>query len=169
MSQENEFLEFLLNEQIYQIADSTEETVVDKVKEGNVAYSTGISTLKEPKEEPTVVAGEGILILFDNVLAEGMLDSERDYLSKILGAVGKDINAVIAQNVSKQKPEYQGFSSIVAFTPNHQLPVDLATQQYEMTNLLEARLIVADSLSNIAASPELRKKLWSVLQQMFLK
>ena len=157
MSEGNEFLEFLLNDQMYEIGELSSPPVAQ--------------TLESETSESGVDLGvkEGILILYDNVLGDDMLEADRAYLSKILGAVDKDISMITAQNVCKSKPDYQGFKSIIAFTPNHQLPVDLATQQYQLTNFLEARLIIADSLSNIAASPELRKSLWGALQQMFLK
>ena len=172
MSENNEFLPFLINEDIYIIDTIAEESIseVASNSEGNMVATVNNEEdeqikLSEPVQEYQPL--HDILIIFDNPNSKSLPEDEREYLGKILGAIGKSVDKVDFQNVAATTPNGSGYKQIISFTPNHQLPVAASTQMYISTKLGEGILIVADSLKNISTSTELRKKLWGVLQEVF--
>jgi hypothetical protein len=168
MNESKDFLRFVINEDIYQIDEKGNESIdmVDK------SASEQAVEIKEESSEvnvnPPVKRESEILVLFDNMSSANILDTEKAYLGKIAGAIGRSTDKMDFQNISKMQPDVSGYKHILAFTPNHKLKVDLATQQYLEVDYQDSVLIIADSLTNIAASPDLRKKLWGVLQSAFL-
>ncbi|SMD37998.1 hypothetical protein SAMN04488029_3581 [Reichenbachiella faecimaris] len=171
MNESNDFLKFLINEDIFLIDEkSVKNSQVDAVVDHeDTPQKEKVSTVQEPSvelESPAKPTHE-TLILFDNPTAVNLPTSDLEYLGKILGAIGSSIEKVDFQNVAATTPKTVGYSYVIAFTPNHQLPVPVSTQQYVSTKLGDGQLIVADALNNISASPDLRKKLWGVLQQVF--
>ncbi|WP_422362253.1 hypothetical protein [Reichenbachiella sp.] len=170
MSESNEFLKFLINEDIYLIDNLPEAEVTIEPEKETVANSEPSPTIvSEPKvtlSSPQKPTNE-ILVIFDNPTAKGLPTGDLEYLGKILGAIGQSTEKVDFQNVAATTPKPTGYDYVIAFTPNHQLPVAASTQQYVSTKLGDGRLIVADALNNISASTDLRKKLWNVLQQVF--
>lgn len=175
MSESKDFLKFLINEDIYLIDNLPEAEVEVKeateapVKETTPASEPSPARVSEPKitlstpQKPT----NEILVIFDNPTAKNLPAGDLAYLGKIMGAIGKSVEKVDFQNVAATTPKAVGYDYVIAFTPNHQLPVPASTQQYVSTKLGDGQLIVADALNNIAASTDLRKKLWGVLQQVF--
>ncbi|MEP2025861.1 MAG: hypothetical protein ABJH98_10990 [Reichenbachiella sp.] len=171
MNESNEFLKYLINEDIYAIDEKSEViTQPDAVAEtSDGAQKEEVTSVQEPVvalEKPAKPTNE-ILIIFDNPTAVNLPAADLDYLGKILGAIGKSIDKVDFQNVAATTPKTAGYVHVIAFTPNHQLPIPSSTQQYVSTKLGEGHLIIADALNNISASTDLRKKLWGVLQQVF--
>lgn len=171
MSDTNEFLPFLINEEIY-VIDTQKERPSEVVHEKTVTTNSLVSapvSVAEPKVEltPPEKPSNEILVIFDNPLAKNLPVGEIEYLAKILGAIGKSTERADFQNVAATSPKASGYKYVIAFTPNHQLPVAASTQQYVPVPLGEGQLIIADALNNIAASTELRKNLWGVLQQVF--
>lgn len=169
MSESNEFLKFLINEDVYLIDNLPVAQEEERPKEIPQTEASAPTIASEPKvilstpQRPT----NEILIIFDNPTAKSLPAGDLEYLGKIMGAIGKSVEKVDFQNVAATTPKAVGYGYVIAFTPNHQLPVPASTQQYVSTKLGDGQLIVADALNNIAASTELRKKLWGVLQQVF--
>lgn len=168
MSDAADFLKYVINEDIYLIdtfSDAVENTA--EVEELKPAIQEDVS---EPTEElkKVVVPSNEILVVYDNVIADEMLQTELNYLGKILGAIGKSTDLIDSLNVASSKPNHQGYKYVLCFTPNHKLPIPISTIQYEKVNFEGAQVVIADSLTNISGSTDLRKKLWGVLQGMFL-
>lgn len=169
MSESNDFLKFLINEDIYSIDDQKEQPAVEQPSAAAAAPAEPSKTTEEPVAKVVLPAKpkHEIVILFDNPIAEALPADDLAYLGKILGAIGRSAEKVDFLNVAKGAPSVTGYAYVIAFTPNHQLPVSASTQQYVSVELGDARLIVADALNNISASKDLRLKLWGVLQQVF--
>lgn len=171
MSDTKDFLPFLINEDIYVIdtqSDQQKATIEEK-QEPVVEVQAAPAVVAEPKVElsaPERPTNE-ILVVFDNPMAKDLPNDDLEYLGKILGAIGQSTDKVDFQNVAATTPKTAGYLYVIAFTPNHQLSVPASTQQYVPVKLGDGQLIVADALNNIAASTDLRKKLWGVLQQVF--
>lgn len=173
MGNSNEFLKFLINEDIYLIDQKEESSAVVEevsvVEDSATVEEVAPAVVSEPEEKLVVIEKpkNQILVIFDNPTAKELPAGDLDYLGKILGAIGQSTDKVDFQNVAATTPKAVGYDYVIAFTPNHQLPVAASTQQYVSTKLGDGQLIVADALNNISASTDLRKKLWGVLQQVF--
>ena len=171
MSESNEFLKFLINEDIYLIDNLPEapKEVKEPVVDSAPKPESEKSIVSEPKValSPPQKPVNEVLVIFDNPTAKHLPAGELEYLGKILGAIGRSVEKVDFQNVAATTPKPVGYRYVITFTPNHQLPVPASTQQYVAAKLGDGQLIVADALNNISASTDLRKKLWSVLQQVF--
>lgn len=170
MSESKEFLKFLINEDIYVIDQKEVSVQKEPVEENALEEEQSVTVeVKEPEEKMVlpVKPKNEILVIFDNPTAKNLPKEDLEYLGKILGAIGKSTEKVDFQNVAATTPKAVGYDFVIAFTPNHQLPVAASTQQYVSTKLGDGQLIVADALNNISASTDLRKKLWGVLQQVF--
>lgn len=172
MNEPADFLKFLINEDIYVIDEkkeiiSTGTTGKEHVENTEVIHET--SLVQEPVETlaPPNKQVHEILILFDNPSADDLPTADMEYLGKILGAIGQSNEKVDFLNLANETVSSEGYKHIIAFTPNHQLPIDGSTQQYVAVKFGESKLIIADALNNISASTDLRKKLWGVLQEVF--
>ncbi|UXX79312.1 hypothetical protein N7E81_18325 [Reichenbachiella carrageenanivorans] len=172
MSESNDFLKFLINEDIYVIDGQNEEPPVVEAKEAPVVVEAE-KAIEAPVAAKIIIPAKPtkpkheVIILFDNPIAETLPAVDMAYLEKILGAIGLSTEKVDFLNVAKHAPSVSGYAYVIAFTPNHQLPVSVSTQQYVSVKLGDAQLIVADALNNISVSKDLRLKLWGVLQQVF--
>jgi len=171
MSESNDFLKFLINEDIYVIDTKLESELetIRAVKESEDSVTSKISKVEEPIEKLVVSEKQKneVLVIFDNPTSADLPAEDKDYLGKILGAIGKSNEKADFHNVAQATPNADGYAFVIAFTPNHQLPVSASTQQYVAVKLGNGQLIVADALNNISTSTDLRKKLWGVLQQVF--
>lgn len=173
MNDSNDFLKFLINEDVYIIDQKSEEKVTEVLSENKPEKTkeNEPSSVAEPVEEleaPEMPKNE-ILVIFDNPSAVELPAADFEYLGKILVAIGKSTDKVDFLNVAQNVTNVNGYAQVIAFTPNHKLPVPVSIQQYVAVKLEGAQLIVADALNNISASTDLRKKLWGVLQQVFAK
>lgn len=171
MSDSKDFLPFLINEDIYLIDTEAEvqQAPTEERQQPAAEVDAAPAVVAEPKVElktPALPQNE-ILVIFDNPIAKDLPKGDLEYLGKILGAIGKSTEKVDFQNVAATTPKAIGYSHVIAFTPNHQLSVPASTMQYVPVPLGDGQLIIADALNNIAASTDLRKKLWGVLQQVF--
>ncbi|MEP1778663.1 hypothetical protein [Reichenbachiella sp.] len=164
MSDSNDFLNFLINEDIYVIDENdvtstnlSGENEPEMVEEAEVR----LNSLEKPKHE--------ILVLFDNPSATNLSSDDLEYLGKILGSINLSKDHVEFLNVvGASAPITDGYKYVIAFTPNHQLSLDKSVQQYVAMNLGDTKVIIADALRNISTSTDLRKKLWTVLQEVFV-
>lgn len=101
---------------------------------------------------------------------------EHAFLKKVLAAVGLASLDVKFGNLSEQKTHNvkeiaraQQARHILVFGAH--LPIEnlLKLEPYRMYKLDETRFVRVDSLSDIEQSTELKKKLWDVLQKIFLQ
>lgn len=169
-SDTKDFLKFLINEEIYLIdsqeADGQPKPIVADKPSASLEDSTVVAEEEAAPVAPSAPVHE-ILVIFDNPISKDLVAGDREYLGKILGAIGQSIDQVAFHNMATGSTSTEGYRFVMAFTPNHQLEVPISTMQYTSVKLKESQLIVADALSNIAQSTDLRKKLWAVLQQVF--
>jgi len=112
---------------------------------------------------------KGILILFQGQQLE---DLHREFLMKILGAVGcslKDVALVPAENIQNHSPssidELNPHKCLVFGTISHSI-MTYKTASYE-TIPGETEYFFADDLENLANSTDLKRKLWKGLQILF--
>ncbi|MBU2913804.1 hypothetical protein [Reichenbachiella agariperforans] len=172
MSESQEFLKYLINETLYQIDPVEMSSAVNEVaatespiQQPSASKVEAVPQVSDPK--PTYQAPiNKVLILFENPNGEEMLAVQKDYLTKILGAVKLTWDGVDSRNVRtfplEQPPVHQ---YVIAFTAAHELGV---LSPYQMGVKGNQKVVMAHDLSTIAASVEYRKQLWSALQQMFL-
>ncbi|MEO9967855.1 MAG: hypothetical protein ABJF11_18835 [Reichenbachiella sp.] len=170
MTDSNDFLKFLINENIYLIDEKGEAEAQAVDPKDTTSYSDDSQEAQANEPEPVLekpIPSNDILIIFDNPSEPELAVGDKEYLDKILGAIGKSIAIVDFLNVAVTNPEINGYKQVIAFTPNHKLPIAVSTMQYAATTMDGIEIIVADSLINISGSTDLRKKLWGVLQQVF--
>ncbi|MFY0653007.1 MAG: hypothetical protein JXQ96_13275 [Cyclobacteriaceae bacterium] len=177
----NEFLKYFINEDLYHV-----EEKVTEPKEKEYAGETENSTEVVPKvEEPKVqlessevmeevelkykgANAKGILVLVEDANAEFLNDKDLQYLLKILGAVKLSLEEIALVNIVNQKSvDSLDFQKALLFTSNHNFSLD-NTEKYSALSHNEKTVLVADPVDQIAASVELRKSLWGALQGMFL-
>ncbi|QHL86409.1 hypothetical protein GU926_02695 [Nibribacter ruber] len=98
------------------------------------------------------------------------------FLSKVLAAVGLATNQVkfgnfLTENIQniKNLAKEQQAKQILLF--GETLPVEnlLKLEAYKMYKAEETRFVRVDSLTQIETNTELKKKLWDVLQKIFLQ
>ena len=186
---DNQFIKFLINEDIYvldedvstlesnsieaesseneteevkQVEETTVEVVAEQVNQEKVELPT------EKVDAPVIVTPvyKKILIIVADTTNEKLNLTDKKYIAKILQAVKVDLYQITLINVLNEPiADLTGVEKILAFTPNHKL--DISASLYKETDYNESKLLVANPLNEIAASVELRKKLWSELQVMF--
>ena len=139
------FLPFFLNEKIYLIDETTQ--VPKKIR---------VQKVEEPKEiyEPT----NSVLIISE--YGENLPADQKEYLGKILGAVKLNLNSVDYSNNGDHMDSYRKVICFGGLFEN-------SPTAYAKTKELTHELLVADPLQKISESIELRKKLWSGLQDLF--
>lgn len=155
MSKEDDFLKYFINETLYRV----DEEVMEK-NPPEASDQDDNTAPEEPKNE--------ILIVFAHPSGTALSSEDMEYLNKILGAVGRSTAVVDFCNLSEGRSvQSMSHPYILAFVPHDQIPVDVPTESYVPAHLGHSQWIVADTLSEIAASTDLRKRLWSALQQVF--
>lgn len=162
MSDKASFLKFLLTEDVYVIDEKTEKTSTDsETTTETIANSPSVegNQLLNKAPKPT----SEFLILFDNSNEETMKASESEFLQKILSAVKIDLNAVDLINVNIVEPELSLYKKVISFTSQYPLEV---TDKYKLVSN-DQMILLADGLTTIASSVDLKKKLWVELQGMF--
>jgi len=162
-----DFLKFLIHEDIYLIEKtgeySSENPLEHNSKPKVSQEKTATSIIEIVLQSPI----KSIVILYENRSDVQMPQSDHEYLGKILGAVKKSFDDVQLINTAMELTTdilkakcIISFDSSVQLLNKYNLPYQLIKD--------DSQIIKADKLSTIAQSPELRKKLWGVLQEMFL-
>jgi DNA polymerase III psi subunit len=121
-------------------------------------------------------ATKGTYLLFAVGQDEFSLMPQHQFLSKVLAAVGLETNQVkfgnfLTGNIQniKELARQQQAKQILLF--GETLPVEnlLKLEAYKMYKADETRFVRVDSLAQIENNTELKKKLWDVLQKIFLQ
>jgi len=171
--QDLNFLKFIYNEDLYLVEDTAKKSSSGLQADPAEIQTDLIETIKEEglqkTQEPAPAyqaKQKDILILVENDSQNSLSESDLAYLIKILAAVKvneQDIDLInVSQNSEYLQKEYQ---KILSFTPNHQLS-DVG-ELYSLHHSGNSQIIVADDLKTLAASTDLRRKLWAALQEMF--
>ncbi|MGL1889418.1 MAG: hypothetical protein OCD76_23085 [Reichenbachiella sp.] len=182
MSENANFLKFLINEDIYPLQDdeakvsqpnataqpvSAEPSKADApvaVQESAPAYTpSAVEKVENPVAPPEQLPKNQVVVLFSNSASETMKVEESAFLLKILSAVKMNFELVDMVNVDLGVNKAHLYKKVVAFTPNHGLS---ATQKYQ-TLSGDQQVLLADDLTSIASSQDLKKQLWGELQKMF--
>lgn len=179
------FLKYLINEELYLIEEEKEEQVqpqvpseseIEKVEKPKIEtpvekltdpLETDQSAVAEPAEEliKRKHSGKAVLIIFDNTISDSMNPEEKAYLQKILSAVKLNIDdsdLVHVSNIGEYMLE--GYQKVLSFSQKFN-PANF--DLYVINKLENAQSLIADDLTTISQSVELRKKLWGSLQKMF--
>lgn len=155
MSKEDDFLKYFINETLYRV----DEKVMDKNQPEESAQNQNVAS-EEPKNE--------ILIVFGNASDTALPTEDMEYLNKILAAVGRSTVEVDFCNIFEGRSAQSMIHPyILAFVSHDRMPVDFPKKSYVPARLGHSQWIVADALNDIAVSTDLRKRLWSALQQVF--
>lgn len=169
MSESNNFLKFLLTDEVYVIDEQLEpspitQKVVDKVDVKPETKEVILSPKQDNlKVESVSTPTSEILVLFSNADDDHLHTEESSFLQKILSAVKMDINKVDLINVEKKDSNPTLYKKVIAFTSQHGLP---ANNKYQLS-VSDQTVLLADDLSAISSSVDLKKKLWAELQKMF--
>lgn len=166
---DKEFIKYLIHEEIYVInQDKT-------VQKDNFFFDNTYENINQIEKQivsektiPQVVLPvyKKILIIVADTTDNKLNIKDKKYIAKILQAVKVDLYQTTLINILHETlGDLTGIEKILAFTPNHQ--IDIVSSPYKITDYQGAKFLVADSLSDIALSVELRKKLWVELQVMF--
>lgn len=168
--QDLDFLPFIYNEELYQIEKAaTESILVEPEITSEVQSGVDENVASNKVEEPVAAYAEPqkeVLVLFESKNQEALAVADADYLKKILAAVKLTKEQVDLVNVC-QKTDYQPnkYKKILSFTASHH--IEGVAETYSIQSVGEAKVVVADDLHTLAASPELRRKLWATLKAMF--
>lgn len=175
-----EFLKFFINEDLYHVeevkpfSDTIEAIATETTRDSNPAGKEA-PKVEEPQETiapppPPVFKGgnnKGILVLVEDAEAEFLNQKDLDYLLKILGAVKLSLDDIALVNTSKETGYARiSFKQAWVFTTNHTFQLNNA-QKYTLLQAPGHQAVLADPLTDIAASVELRKALWGILKEAF--
>ena len=143
-----EFLPYLISEDLYSIPEEKNSIESDKVESGKVAIV---------EEEAIPYSKEGVLVVTDH---ESLPEDQKTYLGKILGAVGLELSQA---NFSTSTSVIHKYEQVICFRK------DQAREQklYSIENEEGSQVIYSDPLDEVALSVDLRKQLWAGLQMLF--
>lgn len=142
------YLPYFIDEQIF---------IVDE-RSGNSALESKEDIQESPK--PEIIAEVVIIPLL--VLTGPLTSEDRALFSKILGALGKNINEVtIIENPNQLLPSYE---KLIIFGDHL---VDGTNQSYYSIIDNSTSWLRSNALSEIANSKEEKTKLWKALQLWF--
>ncbi|MFY0626008.1 MAG: hypothetical protein JXR07_06930 [Reichenbachiella sp.] len=178
---DSDYLKFFIHEDLYDIKEETEvdlekktegsQPVAPIVEEPNVELETPnkteTPTVVEPIEKPKglILSENQVLIVFDNPESKTMQPSQSAYLEKILGAVKFTMNQVdLCQISDLSQRKIDDYKQIISFTEKYK---GLSVGKYEVGQNKSSKVLLADDLTIISESVELRKKLWESLKEMF--
>ncbi|MBA9077350.1 hypothetical protein [Rufibacter quisquiliarum] len=133
----------------------------------------------EKREERIEWLGEavkGTYLLFQVPDQEFGQLPQHPFLQKVMAAVGLttmqvqfgNLSTSVAHNVKQIALQVQA-RHILLFGDDLTVENLLKLEPYRMYRLEETRFVRVDSLANIEKSTELKKKLWDVLQKIFLQ
>lgn len=116
-----------------------------------------------------------MLILIDEARQERLIDSEALFLDKILSAVGHSLAEADVLNI-RTMPSTDARTVLAGKLTNHfitfgvpliKLQLDLLLPPYTPKKVEGVWFLLVDSLAVIEGDRELKKRLWTALQQMF--
>lgn len=87
--------------------------------------------------------------------------SDKKFLMKVFAAVNLDKDLI---ELAAQDKDYQKYASVFYFGVN---PSDHQVEPYQKTIVGGCPMVIADSLAEIAADHDKKKKLWTVLKSFF--
>lgn len=159
-----EFLKYFITEDIYQVPEKQPDESIQVAREVSDPTvpdeSIDLPEIVEPSNE--------VLLIVRDEQNEILSDKDRVYLEKILHAVKLSWEMVDVLNLAKQQvPRLTGYQRIMVFCTGAELPFSMTTN-YAFTSWEGTQVLMVDPPEVISASVELRKKLWSALQQAFL-
>ncbi|MCU0324143.1 MAG: hypothetical protein MUF45_02680 [Spirosomaceae bacterium] len=169
------------NEVLYRNSSIEVESPIlpKKVVESEVASSqTPKESAKKDENPPTVIHEIVPSIKLNQkvlILTQQISDSEKAFLSKILGAVGLGLDQVDLVELSKIKTlDYQSFigqkatNQFISFGIGmSKLGWNILLPPYQIKKVEGISFLLADTLSDIEASQSLKKSLWEGLKLLF--
>ncbi|MEM8894288.1 MAG: hypothetical protein AAGC88_06905 [Bacteroidota bacterium] len=179
MEENNTYLKYLINDQIYVVEEPKNE--VEKEKE-EALLEEPVQMVEEPKTGETeaistpeiavpIVPSKKLLVVFDYPDSEPLPVHLKKLMLKIIEAVGIDVMSGVYINASfKSLPDQLlDFENILVFGQGIELPLDDYEngKVYGMQNSGSTRILVADTLRELDQQIPLKKQLWAELQKMF--
>ncbi len=170
MENKNAFLPYFITEDIYVVSDEVVEIIapIEEVKE--VAESA-----PEYIAPPIKYKGEnrkGILILVENNEGEYLSSEDEIFLSKILHAVGIQLDDIALVNVNTIEGISQFLeikhTTVIAFTTKYaEINEAISNELYQIKTQEKVQILLAHPLHEISQEKEKKIKLWKQLQDLF--
>jgi hypothetical protein len=115
-----------------------------------------------------------ILMLFNHTEKSALPAKNRQFLEKILLAVKMTFKDVAMMNIAGTQPTFANLKSF--FVPSSLFlwgidpkTLGIKAEKYQPVLFDKVKVICVDSLPEIEANDELKKKLWGILKQNFLQ
>ena len=163
MEDDNTYLQYLINEEIYIIQ---EEHNAGQEPEGKK------SGVKIPREKPRLTFNNKTVLLLD-YSSEGEMQVEiGELLTKILGSVGLSLPKVERVYRDKiQQLNSESFTGCNTLTFSDDVPVHLGncfdSQKYVIKSHGTNQFLSCDMLETIRENRNLKKKLWDQLKKLY--
>ena len=170
MENKNSFLPYFITEDIYVVSEDVTEIIAPTEEVTVVAESTPeyiAPSIKYKGENK-----KGILILVENKEAEYLNSEDEIFLSKILQAVGIQLDDIALVNLKAEHKLEQilkiEHTTAIAFTAKYaQLNSEIAKDLYQIHTHENVKILLADPLHEISQEKEKKMKLWKQLQVLF--
>ncbi len=169
MENDKTFLPYFITEDIYVVSKEVAETP-EVVESSKVAESTPKYVASSLKYKGT--NKKEILVLIENRDGEYLNSEDEIFLSKILQAVGIDLDDIALVNLEAVENFEQiqeiTHTTAIAFTPKYaQLNTQVSENLYEIQTQEAIKILMAHPLHEISQEKEKKMKLWKQLQILF--
>jgi len=160
MDKDSTYLKYLIDEEIYRIEESQQPDIGDP------------DPVQGPKPDKIQAFHNKTVILSEYIKEEGIPVPYKKFLSKILEAVGLDLESAVliyAEDINSITLDQLDACKVIAFLS--QVPANFsnlaAKEKYRISALHKNQFILCDPLETIHEDRILKRKLWDQLKILY--